>query len=87
MAPLRSPPMEPGPERIGSPGTGDGVRPDCGASAVDLTSHPFLWRKGPFSHGKSRPIATAASRIEGTRSRSVGKIPSWWEAVGPRLGG
>jgi hypothetical protein len=61
MASMRSLPMEPGPDRIRSPGTGDGVRPDRGASAVDLTSPDFVWRKGPFSHGRSRLLAHSLS--------------------------
>jgi hypothetical protein len=45
MAPLRALPMEPGPDRIRSPGTGDGVRPDRGASAVAVS--PEFWVTSP----------------------------------------
>jgi hypothetical protein len=38
IAPMHSLSMEPGPDRIGSPGTGDCVRPDDGASAVAVSA-------------------------------------------------
>jgi hypothetical protein len=42
MAPMRSMPPGPSPDRIESPGTDDCVRLDRGGSAMDLTSHGFI---------------------------------------------